>query len=318
MATTGDLIRSAMRKIGVLASGEPLTDSEGADGLQTLKQMVDYWSTQHLLIPITSKVVMQLYANIKEYTIGIDPYRRTDSGSDDDAGTELFLTDSTKSWLVNDLVGATLNNVTDGSTTTVTANTTTTITGVLTGGSNNYWANNDVYSLLRENIYNTEEPRPKQIKSAFIRDSSGTDYPQEQMTAEQYALISRKSNSSRPYRFYVRDGWPLNTIIFDSAPFDSDTMIMECLQPLSGILTTSALTDVINLPEGYENVLIYNLCLELAPEYGKEPTSLIATKAINGLKWLKRNNAKPLKLRVDNGLMPRNNSSGNYIIESGP
>lgn len=250
MATTGDIIRSAMRKIGVLDAGEPLPANEGADALVTLTQMVDYWSTQHLLIPVVNKITIDLFNNISEYTIGIYP--------------------------------------------------------------------EPVPVPLPDN--HTETARPKQILAAFIRDSSGTDYIQEMINVEQFSTVSRKSNASRPTRFYVREGWPLNTILFESLPYADETMHLEVLQPLKEILLTSLLTDVINLPEGYERVLIYNLCLELAPEYGRQINSLIATQAVDGLKWLKRNNSKSITLIVDRALRARNRGSGTYInyIEGGP
>lgn len=69
------------------------------------------------------------------------------SGSDAAA----ILTDDTKAFNVNEFVGNTLKNLTDGSTTTVTANTETTITGVLSGGTNNDWDEGDDYALQTAN-----------------------------------------------------------------------------------------------------------------------------------------------------------------------
>ncbi len=72
MATTvGDIIRSAMRKIGVLAAGEPLPANEGDDALQVFTQMVDAWTNETLLIPVVNVVTFQLTNDISEYTIGI-------------------------------------------------------------------------------------------------------------------------------------------------------------------------------------------------------------------------------------------------------
>lgn len=69
------------------------------------------------------------------------------SGTHDGADNAAVLTDTKQDWVVNELVGKTLNNVTDGSTTTVTANTATTVTGVLAGGTDNDWDILDVYSI---------------------------------------------------------------------------------------------------------------------------------------------------------------------------
>lgn len=48
--TARDLINSSFRLIGVLASGESLPDDMAADGLNSLNQMIDLWSTQSLMI----------------------------------------------------------------------------------------------------------------------------------------------------------------------------------------------------------------------------------------------------------------------------
>ncbi len=69
-------------------------------------------------------------------------------GTDDSGGTgATFLTDSTKSWAVNELVGQTINNTTDGSSAVITSNTPTTVLGTLSGGSGNVWDNLDAYTI---------------------------------------------------------------------------------------------------------------------------------------------------------------------------
>lgn len=246
MTTTGDIIRSAMRRIQVLAAGEPLPANEGDDGLETLTQMVDGWTNETLLVPVTSVVIFKLLSSISEYTIGI-------------------------------------------------------YDGPLPVPENHI-----------------ETARPEEFITAFIRDGSGTDYIQEIMDAETYARISRKVNTSRPSRFYVRNGWPLKTILFESVPFADEDLHLELIQPLSGILPTSSLTTIVNMPPGYERALIYNLCLELAPEYGKQVSPLIGAQAINSKKEIKKANYRPLVLGMDRAVATQRKGIGTYIIEQGP
>ena len=246
--TVGDIIRSSMRKIGVLAAGEPLPANEGDDALEVFAQMVDAWTNETLLIPVVNVVTKVLVENQPEYTIGIYP--------------------------------------------------------------------EPVPDPLPSN--HIETARPERILSAFIRDRYDTDYIQEIIDVETYSRISRKTNTSRPSRFYVRKGWPLNTILFESVPYQDETLHLEVVQPLSEILPTACLTDVINLPPGYERALIYNLCLELAPEWGKDISPLVATQAVEGKKWLKRNNYRPLVLGADRAVATQRKGIGTYIIEQGP
>ncbi|AUR93107.1 head completion adaptor [Vibrio phage 1.183.O._10N.286.48.B7] len=254
MATTvGDIIRSSMRKIGVLAAGEPLPASEGDDALQVFAQMVDAWTNETLLIPVVNVVTFQLTNDISEYTIGIYPKTNTCCPTGEE---------------------------------------------------------------LPEN--HIETARPEKILAAFIRDQYDTDYIQEVIDVKTFSRISRKTNASRPSRFYVREGWPLNTILFESVPYAEETLHLEVIQPLSEILPAACLTEVINLPPGYERALIYNLCLDLADEWGKQPSAAIATHAVEGKKWLKRNNYRDLVLGMDRAVATQRKGIGTYVIEQGP
>jgi len=69
-----------------------------------------------------------------------------ETGTHDGGDNVAVLTDSTKKWGTNFLVGLTVQNVTDGSSGTITANTQTTITATLAGGDND-WDDGDTYSF---------------------------------------------------------------------------------------------------------------------------------------------------------------------------
>lgn len=68
--TARDLINSAMRLIGVLASGETLSANEASDALVGLNQMVDTWSTENLLIYAKGEEEFPLVAGQQSYTMG--------------------------------------------------------------------------------------------------------------------------------------------------------------------------------------------------------------------------------------------------------
>lgn len=88
------------------------------------------------------------------------------SGTHDGLANAAVLTDTTKNWPVNSLVGGTAKNTTDVSSTTITANTVHTVTGVLSGGTDNDWDIGDVYTIdVCNNI--SDEALPVH----FIQDS---------------------------------------------------------------------------------------------------------------------------------------------------
>ena len=84
--------------------------------------------------------------NISRIHLNGPEFVRT-SGSHDGADNASILTDSSKSWTTNMLVGLTLSNGTDGSSGAIAANTATTITATLSGGTENDWDDGDTYSI---------------------------------------------------------------------------------------------------------------------------------------------------------------------------
>lgn len=70
MSTARDLLSSSLRLIGVLASGESAGASEATDGLSTLNDLIDSWSTEQLLIPNKVRETFSLSAGTQSYTMG--------------------------------------------------------------------------------------------------------------------------------------------------------------------------------------------------------------------------------------------------------
>lgn len=69
-------------------------------------------------------------------------------GTDDTSSAAAFLTDTTASWTIDDLIGLKVLNKTDGSEGTITDNTATTVTATLSGGLNNNWDAGDIYEIV--------------------------------------------------------------------------------------------------------------------------------------------------------------------------
>ncbi len=68
--TAQDIINSALRKIGALATGESPTSDESNDALLTLNDLVDSWNAQRLSIYSTSRLVFNFTAGKGTYTYG--------------------------------------------------------------------------------------------------------------------------------------------------------------------------------------------------------------------------------------------------------
>lgn len=68
--TVRELIKSSLRIIGVIASGETPSADESADALQTLNGILGSWSNQSLLVPSKAREVFTLVVGTQSYTIG--------------------------------------------------------------------------------------------------------------------------------------------------------------------------------------------------------------------------------------------------------
>jgi hypothetical protein len=66
----GNIIRRAMRLLGVLATGEEPSAAEMTDCLEALNQMLDQWNSQPLTIPALFRYDTTLAAGTQTYTIG--------------------------------------------------------------------------------------------------------------------------------------------------------------------------------------------------------------------------------------------------------
>jgi|SRR5579872_98672 len=69
--TGNDLIASALRLIGALASGETAGASESADAQVILNQMLDAWGAEHLMVFTLNRLTFSLLSGKQTYTLGV-------------------------------------------------------------------------------------------------------------------------------------------------------------------------------------------------------------------------------------------------------
>lgn len=141
--------------------------------------------------------------------------------------------------------------------------------------------------------------RPLRIENAAVL-LNGTEIPVDILNADQWAAISQKDvQSSIPTKLYAEGTSPLETINLWPLPTGVATLVLYSWKPLSEL---AAVGDEITLPPGYERAIKYNLALELAPEYSREPSALVMNTAMEAKANIKRMNIKPSFLSTDVGL----------------
>lgn len=125
------------------------------------------------------------------------------------------------------------------------------------------------YTIGSGATFNTS--RPIEIVQAHVRQVGGNiDYPISMVSDEIYQGISDKTIQSIPYMLNYTNAFPTATINLFPVPDQAFALYLTSQKEL----TQFALSDVVSLPPGWKRALIYNLAIELAPEYGQQVDSV--------------------------------------------
>lgn len=152
--------------------------------------------------------------------------------------------------------------------------------------------------------------RPIQIEQAgVILPNSPPGQPFElQMavwTDAQWAVESLKKLTGTqifPMAVWPSGGYPLQTLWMWPVPQAPCSVSLYCTQPLAQVVGNAALIADLDLPDGYEDALAFNLAINLAPEMNKEPSEVVVRRAQETLADIKVANLQPIFIRCDNGI----------------
>lgn len=161
------------------------------------------------------------------------------------------------------------------------------------------------YTMSTGLTFNTV--RPIHIVQSYVRNGS-VDTPVGIITDEAYNSISFKDISGVPQFLNYDNAFPTDNIRLYPVPSAAYTLFILSEKPLSGFAT---LDTVVNMPAGWERALVYNLALELAPEYKQQPDPSIVKIAADSLGLARRSTlrARPMDAFPQN-LTVRNVYSG--------
>lgn len=157
------------------------------------------------------------------------------------------------------------------------------------------------YTIGSSGTFNTT--RPQWIERANIKDESGSDaieLPIRITEVKEWSEIAvKEATSDYPCELYYDGGYPLRTIKLYPTPSATHKLVLFSAKPLTAI---SNLATTISLPPGYEEALVYNAAVRLAPEYGKAAPNEIVMIANQSKAGIKRANQRPSYLKVDEAL----------------
>lgn len=229
--TALDIIQSALRLDGILASGETPQADEAADALQVLNDMLDQWNAERLMVFTIGRQVFNIISGQQTYTMG--------SGGD----------------------------------------------------------------------FNV--PRPAKIESVSIINLQNPQQPMELPIellneAGWQAIPVKVVTSTIAQAVYDDGGFPLRNLSYWPVP---STGAQTAIYTWTALDEFANLTTSHTFPPGYAKALRYNLALDLAPEYGKEVSSVVAAQAIVAKAIVKSINIPNYTLRCDEALV---NQAGGY------
>lgn len=131
--------------------------------------------------------------------------------------------------------------------------------------------------------------RPVKIVSAVVR-SGNIDYPVTFVTESEFESISLKDTGGSGELWATYDNaYPTATIRFYPKPSAGDVLRLLSEKPLTSFATTATAVD---LPPGTNRALRSNLAIDMAPEYGVDPSAAVVRIAGESLGAIRLASAK--------------------------
>lgn len=171
------------------------------------------------------------------------------------------------------------------------------------------WANEDLMIVTKDRLtfslvggqqaytigvggdFDTDYPvRPGQIDLVSVV-VNGVEIPIDILNDEQWRDVTVKTTPSTfPRQMWANGNYPLNSLYFWPVPTTVNSLVMTVW---GQIVAFTSINDVVTLPAGYEEALVYNLAGRLAPSYGKEISPITASLALSSKSAIKKMNWEP-------------------------
>lgn len=271
--TRTDIIGAALRKVGAFDSGDSIPASDSDDCSLALNLMIKEWSARGIDVPWREAVTLFLQPDTQSYTIGPSgdhataSYRETTLSSAAIAGATTISLASTSGMSNSDYIGIKLD---DGSIhwTTISNVAGTTIASGLASAAA---SGNSVYS------YTTKANRPQRVVYAHRRDSDDQDTPVDPIGEIAYRGLSQKGAAGPVNQVYYQPTLTNGTLFVWPANAGGDDKLILICQPL--VDDFDAASDNPHFPIEWGNAIVWNLAVEIAPEYGVSVRDRLALKA---------------------------------------
>lgn len=120
--------------------------------------------------------------------------------------------------------------------------------------------------------------RPLSIKAAQFRFAANSDQPIDVITYDAYQAITDKATTSEMVESLAYNAtFPLGQILVWPVPTVAGVVRLTSLKTLTAFDLDTVLDTL--LPPGYENAIVPNLAIYLAPKWGRSPSQLLLERA---------------------------------------
>lgn len=280
MTTALDIVTRALKAVGAYGPGENVDTADANDAFDMLNDMLETWSNSTQMVPYITEIIFTLTGNVYQYTIGPGgTIGGTFTGSI--SGTTLTVSAISAGNIA-------LGQYLTGSGVTAGTKVVEFLTGA--GQAGTYRVNTS--QTAGSTTMTTYYQRPLRINSAFVRVAT-LDYPVRPLNIEQYELIGLKTLTGPwPRYLYYQPTSPIGNVTYWPVP-GSGEMHMFAETVLANFVS---LSDSVDLPQGYNMALRWNLAELLIPDYGKNDPVMnakIEKFASESRAWIKRTNMQP-------------------------
>jgi hypothetical protein len=163
------------------------------------------------------------------------------------------------------------------------------------------------YTIGPGQTWNTT--RPNRIVSG-VASFQGVDYPVNAIDRAQYDRIPYKQTSGIPMVLFYDREYPTGTVYLYPGPSPSGITIK--INTYQQIQSFANAADLIDLPPGYARMIVNNLAVELAPDFGRTVSNEILLAARESKAAVKRNNRQDVVAQYDGAILYGSNAYNVY------
>jgi hypothetical protein len=282
--TRNEIIESALRKMGQLAEGEPVTAQQIRDASGDLERLVKAWQAQGIHLWKYEELVLFLVAGQQSYALGPTGDRIVKK---DDLTTSALSVDaviSATSITVSSATGISSGDnigvVIDDNTihwTTVNGAPAGSVVTLTTGLDGAASSGNKVY------VFTTKAPRPLQITQGRTQIDTTNEIEMTIQGREDYFALPNKSASDTPLNIFYNPTLTNGKLyVWPTASDERQFLNLTAKMPIEDFDAAGNNPD---FPQEWHQALIWGLCAETYTEYGTIDPTTVAKIEKQADKW---------------------------------